>query len=248
MNTLTFKDYDLKLELVPFTNIIGGIASGKTFLLKTLINQSDSSTVFIDDKNINEYDIDYLRKNITAVLNNFIFNTTYVKSELEYYQRCLKYDDKLINNNIKKFVTFFNLDNILNKEIGEISRSEKAFIKILSLLIINPRVIGIDDMLTYLSNKDKLKIVKYSKENNISILNVTSNSEELLFGTKIVVLDNFHAVLYDDTLNVLSNDKTLSKIGMNMPFIAELSNNLNYYDLLKEKYFDINSLVGELWK
>ena len=50
MNTLTFKDYNLKLELVPFTNIIGGIASGKTYLLKTLINQSDSSSVFIDDK------------------------------------------------------------------------------------------------------------------------------------------------------------------------------------------------------
>ena len=49
MNTLTFKDYNLKLELVPFTNIIGGIASGKTYLLKTLINQSDSSSVFIDD-------------------------------------------------------------------------------------------------------------------------------------------------------------------------------------------------------
>ena len=61
MNTLTFKDYNLKLELVPFTNIIGGIASGKTYLLKTLINQSDSSSVFIDDKNINEYDLNFLR-------------------------------------------------------------------------------------------------------------------------------------------------------------------------------------------
>lgn len=248
MNTLTFKDYNLKLELVPFTNIIGGIASGKTYLLKTLINQSDSSSVFIDDKNINEYDINFLRKNITAVLNNFIFNTSKVKSELEYYQKCLNYDSKTIESNIKKFVTFFKLNNIIDKEIGQTTRSEKAFIKILSLLIINPRIIGIDDMLTYLDNKDKLKIVKYSKENKISILNVTSNSEELLLGTKIVVLDNFHAVMYEDTLEVLSNDKVLSKIGMNMPFIAELSNNLNYYDLLKEKYFDINSLVGELWK
>ena len=140
------------------------------------------------------------------------------------------------------------LNNIIDKEIGQTTRSEKAFIKILSLLIINPRIIGIDDMLTYLDNKDKLKIVKYGKENKISILNVTSNSEELLLGTKIVVLDNFHSVMYEDTLEVLSNDKVLSKIGMNMPFIAELSNNLNYYDLLKEKYFDINSLVGELWK
>ena len=133
MNTLTFKNYDLKLELVPFTNIIGGIASGKTFLLKTLINQSDSSDVYIDDKNINEYDINFLRKNVAAVLNNFIFNTNRVKSELEYYQKCLGYDDKVISSSIKKFVTFFKLDNIIDKEIGEISRSEKAFIKILSL-------------------------------------------------------------------------------------------------------------------
>ena len=107
MNTLTFKNYDLKLELVPFTNIIGGIASGKTFLLKTLINQSDSSDVYIDDKNINEYDINFLRKNVAAVLNNFIFNTNRVKSELEYYQKCLGYGDKVISSSIKKFVTFF---------------------------------------------------------------------------------------------------------------------------------------------
>ena len=47
MNTLTFKDYNLKLELVPFTNIIGGIASGKTYLLKTLINKCLISSSFI---------------------------------------------------------------------------------------------------------------------------------------------------------------------------------------------------------
>ena len=53
MNTLTFKDYNLKLELVPFTNIIGGIASGKTYLLKTKLNEdkikNDNNIIVIDE-------------------------------------------------------------------------------------------------------------------------------------------------------------------------------------------------------
>lgn len=248
MNRIKFKDYDLDMELVSFTNIIGNMSSGKTYLLKTLINQNGNNLVYIDDKEVSEYDIDFLRKNVAAVLNNFIFNCDNVRDELSYYQRCLGYDDKKINSNIKKFINFFELDSIIDKMFGELKQGEKAFVKILSLLVINPRILGIDDMLSYLNDKEKLKIVKYSKENRVSILNVTSNSEDLLFGSKVVVLDNFRCVLYDDTLSVLSNDKILSKVGMNLPFVVNLSSNLNYYDLLKEKYFDINSLVGVLWK
>ena len=116
------------------------------------------------------------------------------------------------------------------------------------MLIIKPSILGIDDLLTFLPYDQKFKILKYAKENNICILNVTTNSEELLLGTDIIVLDHNEVIAYDKTENILSNDKYLSKIGMNEPFIVELSTNLNYYDLLKEKYFNMNALVGELWK
>lgn len=248
MNKITFKDYGLDIELVPFTNVIGSMSSGKTYLLRMLINQGTDGLVFIDDKEINLYDIDFLKRNVSAVLNNFIFNTHNVKDELMYYQNLLGFDSKKVNGNIKRFITFFELDGIINKSIGELSIEDKAFIKILSLLIICPRVLGIDDMLTYLSLDKKLKIAKFSKENKVSIINVTSNSEELLLGSKVAILDNFKCVLYDDVVNVLKNDKVLGKIGMNLPFVANLSNNLNYYDLLGDKYYDVNSLVGELWK
>lgn len=248
MKKICFKDYGLEIDVDGFINIIGSRNSGKTYLLKMMINQKNSNNVFIDDKAVSDYDIDFLRNNVAAVLNNFIFNTDSVREEMEYYQKLIGYDNKKISSNITKFVTFFGLKDIIDTKIGELTREEKAYVKILSLLVINPAILGIDDMLTYLKVENKLKIVKYAKSNKICILNVTSDSEELLFGKKIVILDNFRAIVNDDTLNVLSNDKILSKIGMNMPFIAELSSNLNYYDLLKEKFFDINSLVGELWK
>ena len=248
MKKLEFKDYNLEIELTPFINIVGKSGSGKTKLLKTLINKIESKNILIDERSINTFDIDFLKKNIAAVLNNNVFKTNLVKEELLYYQRQININEDNASKNVENFNKFFGLGSILDKKISDLDDYQKAYIKILSLLIIRPSVLGIDDMLTYLSYNEKFKIMKYARENNICILNVTSNGEELLFGTHIIILDNEHVIMYDKTENVLSNSKVLNKIDMKEPFIVELSTNLNYYDLLKKKYFDMKALVGELWK
>ena len=50
-----------------------------------------------------------------------------------------------------------------------LSKYEQAYLKILSLLIIKPRILGIDDMLTYLNINQKLKIINFVKNNKITI-------------------------------------------------------------------------------
>ncbi len=248
MKTIEFKKYNLKINLTPFINIVGVHSSGKTTLLRSMINQIDSGEVFIDGVSMNKMDIDFLRKNIAAVLKTNDFKTDYVKEELLYYQKVLNINEQTAYRNIDRFVKFFNLNDIIESKINYLSTYEKAYIKILSLLIFRPSILGIDDLLTYLTYDQKFKIMKYAKENNICILNVTTNAEELLFGTDIIIIDNGHMINYDKTEKILSNSKYLSNIGMNEPFIVEMSTNLNYYDLLKKKYFEMSSLVGELWK
>lgn len=248
MEKIYFKDYDLEIKLTPFINIIGKTSSGKTTLLRTLINQTHSSSILIDNVPVNTLEIEYLRKNIAAVLNNFDFKTNYVKEELLYYQKILNISNEIAYKTIDKFTKFFEIEELIESKIEYLTIYEKAYIKILSLLIINPSILGIDDMLTYLTTNQKLKIIKYAKNNKISILNVTTNPEELLYGTDIIILDNNHLVAYEPSDIILSDDKYLSKIGMHLPFIVEMSTNLNYYDLLKKKYFDMKALVGELWK
>lgn len=248
MKNIEFKKYKLIINLTPFINIIGTMASGKTTLLRNLINQIEGANIFIDGKSINEYDISFLRKNIAAVLNSFEFITNTVRDELIFYQEKININYQTINKNLNAFIKYFELHNIIDTKIDELSIYDKAYLKILSLLIIKPRVLGIDDMLTYLTIEQKLKILKYAKENKISILNVTTNPEELLFGTHIIILDHFNVIAQDKTEEILSSNQYLPKIGMSEPFIVELSSNLNYYDLLKKKYFDMKSLIGELWK
>ena len=248
MKKLEFKNYNLTINLTNFINIVGTSASGKTWLLRNLINNVRNDNIYIDDRPINSLGIDYLKKNIASVLQTMKFKTDYVKEELLYYQKEINIEEKVAYKNIENFVRFFSLEEIIESKISYLTVYEQAFIKILSLLIIRPSILGIDDLLTYLKFEDKVKIIKYAKENNMCILNVTTNSEELLFGTDIIIMDNGHVVAYDKTENILSNNKMLLKIGMNEPFIVEMSTNLNYYDLLKKKYFDMKALVGELWK
>ncbi len=248
MKTIEIKKYNLIITLTPFINIIGSQASGKTRFLRNLISQYNKQDVLIDGRAISSFDIDFLRKSIACVLKTSDFKTDYVKEELLYYQKKIDISDKAAYKNIDNFVKFFGLEDIIESKIEYLTIYEKAYIKILSLLIIRPSVLGIDDLLTYLSYDQKFKIIKYAKENNVSILNVTTNSEELLFGTDIIILDNGEVKAYDKTEDVLSKSKNLTSIGMNEPFIVELSNNLNCYDVLKKKYFKMDAVVGELWK
>ena len=166
MKTLEFKNYDLKITLTPFINIVGTIGSGKTKLLKTLINKLNSNAIYLDEKPIATYDIDFLRKNIAAVLQTHEFKTNYVKEELLYYQKIINISDEAAYKNIENFVKFFNLENIIESKIDYLTIYEKAYIKILSLLIIRPSIFGIDDMLTYLNLDQKIleQIIKERDE------------------------------------------------------------------------------------
>lgn len=248
METLEVKDFGLDIKLCPFTNIIGSHASGKTTLLKMLINKIYNPNIYLDGQRITDYDLNYLKANIAVVLNELTFKTEYVQDELLYYQGKLNTDSAAAIANVKRFVKFFDLSEIIESKIVFLTEYEKAYLKILSLLIINPSILGIDGLMTYLNPEEKLKIIKYAKEHDISILNVTTNHEELLLGSNIIVMDHFKIIASGTKEDILSNEKLLSSIGFKLPFIAELSNNLNYYDVVKKHYYDQKSLIGEIWK
>ena len=236
MEKLEIQEYNLNIKLDGVVNIIGLPASGKTYLLKKLINKIPSTDIFIDGQNIKNLPLDYLQKNIAVVFNDNKFNTEYAEEELIYYQ------DKLgISRD-------FNIEELLVSKINLLKENEKILIKILSLLIINPSILGIDNLLTYLTIENKMKLLKYAKENNITILSVTNNKEELLLGNYILIIDNYKVADYGKTEILLKDEKILSKYGMKMPFIIELSSGLNYYDLLKNDYSDEKALIGEIWK
>ena len=64
----------------------------------------------------------------------------------------------------------------------------------------------------------------------------------------LIIYDEEKILAEGNTLDLLSNEKLIKRLGFKLPFIIELSTYLKDYNLTSKFYLDIESLVGDLWK
>lgn len=249
MERITVRDMDINIDLHNMiTSVIGPAGSGKTWLAKKLCNVIPNNDVFIDNKNIKEYDIKFLKENIVVVVDDNFYNCDNVSDELFFYLDRLGYSASESAIRIENIAEYFNIFDYLDKRIDTISTPEKILIKILSLLIVKPQIIVIDNLLCYLSTNYLDLLIKYLKKNHIVLINMTNNSEELLLSQAVVVLNNLKAVMCAKTESVLKGNSILPYMGIKLPFIVDLSQNLILYNVVDKVYFDSRKLVDKLWK
>jgi energy-coupling factor transporter ATP-binding protein EcfA2 len=249
MDKLVVKKMDVDIELNGLiTAVIGPTNSGKTTLLKKLCNKIDNSDLYIDDININEYDIDFLRNNLVCVLDDDIHYTDTVTDELFYHLNELGYSPSEITTKIKDILKYFKLEKIEHEYLDSLYMEDRMMIKILSYLIINPKIIAIDDLMSYLDDKRIDKLLDYIKEKGMSLIYVTTNTEFLLRADNVVVMNNFKSIMNSNVQSVLNGNSIMPYIGLKLPFVVDLSQNLILYDLLDKVMTDEGKLVSKIWK
>ncbi len=249
MKLLIVKSMDIKVSLEGvITSVIGPSNSGKTYFLKKLCNKIDNQDIIIDGISIKLLDINYLKKYLAVVLDDDVFYTNSVKGELTYYLKKLGYSNKEIKERLKEFKEYFKLDNIYNKSLFDLTLENKVLIKILALLIIKPKIFAVDNLVAYLSKEEQKLLFKYIKESGMNFINVTSNPEDLLRSQNVVVLNDFKAIYCDNAEALVVGNSILPYMGIKMPFIADLSQNLILYGLIDKVYLDRRKLVDKLWK
>ena len=104
------------------------------------------------------------------------------------------------------------------------------------------------NVLNNLSEKELKKLFKYLKENGILFINITNDIELCLYTGYLIVYDKNKIVIEGSTLEVLKNEKIFKRLGLNLPFIIELSLLLKDYGLVEDIYVDKESLADKLWK
>ena len=245
MENLYLKNLDVKINKGEIVGIIGGSGAGKTLLLKKIIGRVNNNDIYLDGKSFNEYDIDFKKKNIVCIFSDNLYNTDNVRDELSFYLYKLNLKNK---DCVDEFMRYFSLEEIIDSYFQNLDTENRVYIKILSLLIIKPSIVCIDDLLTYLSLDKKKKIINYIREHEIILLNVTSDMEELLFFDKVLVLNKGKKVIYDDLKIVLKNEDIFKDNGLVLPFIYELNNLLKSYELIDNEHLVYKELVDILWK
>ena len=105
-------------------------------------------------------------------------------------------------------------------------------------------------MLSLLDESDKEKVYKalkqYTKNNGI-ILNFTTQIEETLLGTDIIITDKTKVLLSGKTMSVLNEEKLMKRLGYNLPFIIQLNKYLKDYELIRNYNLSYESLVNSIW-
>lgn len=242
-NKILFSNLNLKIKENTWNSLIGDNGSGKTTLLKIILGLIDANNIKIDNINLNKENLFEIRKRIGCVFevpdNNLICETPL--EELSFPLNNLNINDTEINIRINNITKLFNF-NKLDKPINELSLDEKQVVAIMSALIINPKILILDEAFTFLSKNITNKILNILKKLNITIISVTHDMEELLYCDNIIILKENKAI-YETKEEVFEKD-----LLKDYPFIVELSHKLKYYELVDKVSYSYKELVNDVWK
>lgn len=146
----------------------------------------------------------------------------------------------LVNNADKAFLENFKSYKVLDTMEGFDAIKSQVEVFLSKRIVFN-------EIWYYLSKKEKSELLEILNKRNVSFVNITSNVEDVIYSDYVIVYDDDKKVLEGNKEMVLRNEKLLKRLGYGVPFVVDLSIQLNYYDIFDTIYYDIDKLTEALW-
>lgn len=146
----------------------------------------------------------------------------------------------LVNNADKVFLENFRSYKVLDTMEGFDAIKSQVEVFLSKRIVFN-------EIWYYLSKKEKSELLEILKRRNVSFVNITSNVEDVIYSDYVIVYDDDKKVLEGNKEMVLRNEKLLKRLGYGVPFVVDLSIQLNYYDIFDTVYYDMDKLTEALW-
>ena len=146
----------------------------------------------------------------------------------------------LVNNADKAFFENFERYKVLDTMDGFDA------IKMQVEVFLSKRIV-FNEIWYYLSKEEKSELLEILKRRNVSFVNITSNVEDVIYSDYVIVYDDDKKILEGNKEMVLRNEKLLKRLGYGIPFVVDLSIQLNYYDIFDTVYYDMDKLTEVLW-
>ena len=158
-NKLLFKNLNFKINNKELLVIKGANGSGKTTLLKILsgLLKPISGSIIINKKNINILKDEYFKYFEYIGHENAIKTALTVRENLNFY---LKIKRNLTTKNFEKAIKIFNLKNLLDIKVENLSSGEKRRVSLSRLILSNSKIWFLDEPTNGL---DKINTVNFFK-------------------------------------------------------------------------------------
>lgn len=225
-NNQIFNNLSFDVSTCKWTTIIGLSGCGKTTFIRLINNDFKYDGEILFDGNI------------IIIDGNFNYENILVSKLIK------KYYSKNIYN---KIINEYNLKSITSEKVSDLNEQDK--IKLLFCLKLSSKgdIVIIDNLLNKLNCHNKDIIVKILNKLKIKVINMTNNMEDTLLGENIIIMDKGKIMLNDKKENIFMKYDDIKKIGLDLPFIVDLSIKLKYYGLVNKIYFSMEELIGAIW-
>lgn len=249
-----FNKLSLNLEKGSFTTLIGPIGSGKSTLVKILLGFIKvDSYIKIDDLVLCTSNIKRIRNKIGVVFENpdEIFVAETVMDEIAFSLENQNKSKKEIWRKVEETANYLGIKSLLECDPHTLSEGEKILVSLASALVADPQILILDEALSMLDEISKRKILGILKECNekgVTILNITHDLNESLYGKDIVLLQSGKVLLQGRKEEILKQESKLKRAGLELPFLADLSIRLMYYGVLDHMILDMDEMVNAIWK
>lgn len=230
-----------------YVTISGPNNSGKTTLIRILNREIKDYTgiITINNQNINEYKIDEYSSIIQTI----------IPTEILFLEETVEEEIKLQTNNQEEINTILEelkIKKLLSKKTNTLTDREIIYIQLVLALSHNPIILILDNISSYLKKQDYQTIISFLKHyqtlHPLTIITTCMNLEESIESDYLYILNQGELALEGKPLELLKKDNIINKIGLNLPFMVDLSVKLIDYDLLKEVILEKDRMVEELWK
>ncbi len=235
----------LTVEKGEFIGIIGHTGSGKSTLVQMLngLIKPTSGQVILDGTDIwsKPKEIRKIRFKVGMVFQYpeyQLFEDTVYK-DISFGPSNMGKSGQELDYAVRKAAKFTGLkDELLQKSPFDLSGGEKRRAAIAGVIAMDPDVLVLDEPTAGLDpmGRDVLlsQIVQYHKERKNTVLLVSHSMEDIArVADRIIVMNDSHLVMFDNTKEVFSHVRELEQIGLRVPQVTKIML------ALKEKGYDI---------
>ena len=233
VNNLSFT-----LDKGEILGLLGENGAGKTTTFRIIMGliKPDSGTVLFDNKKIDYTITDKI--GFTTEERSLLPNLT-VKEQMILYGKLKSMDIDTILKRANYYLDKFNMSDLLNTKIKELSKGNKQKIQFITSIINNPKLLILDEPFTGLDpiNVNLIKNCIYDLREKGTMIIFSSHQMEYIeeFCENIIILKKGICVVNDHIDNIRKEyikDHIIIKGNIDLD---ELKNNKNIINIKKEK-------------
>ena len=254
-NKFIYDGFNLNVTRGEWVTIAGPNGAGKTTLVKLLAGLEKSySNIKVFNLPMNKKNLYTIRKDIGFVFDNpeNFFACETVEDELAFSLENMAVLPTTIRKKIKDISKLLKIEHLLKENPYELSGGEKQKVALACALMLEPRMLILDEALLMIDINERKEILdvlkKYNKEKRVTIISLTHNLDEAIYSNRLIILNKGVIVVDGEFEKVIDEERVMRKIGLEVPFSVELSQKLRVFNLIDDIELDLERLVSLLWK